>query len=67
MIHHTVDHHLSEIPIGKIGIVPIYSIAHCHAFLDGLKQTVACPINLKGNKTLHYEKTIKATTKIDKK
>ena len=47
MIHHIVDHHSSEIPIGEIGIVPICGIAHSHAFLDGMKQTVACPINLK--------------------
>ena len=67
MIHHIVDHHSSEIPIGKIGIVLIYGIVHRHAFLDGLKQTVACLINLKSNKTLHYEETIKVTTKIDKK
>ena len=47
VIHHIVDHHSAEIPIGKIGIVLIYGIAHSHAFLDGLKQTVAWPINLK--------------------
>ena len=47
MIHHIVDHHSSKIPIGKIGIVPICGIAHSHALLDGMKQTVAHPINLK--------------------
>ena len=26
MIHHIVDHHSPEIPIGKIGIVPIYGM-----------------------------------------
>ena len=51
MIHHIVDHHLSEIPIWKIGIVLIYGIVHSHAFLDGMKQTVACPINLKYQNT----------------
>ena len=41
MIHHIADHHLSEIPIGKIGIVLIYGIVHSHAFLDGL-ETDSC-------------------------